>query len=883
MSFLNNETDRINEQVVTNLQELKRLNSVVEKHSDSFLLNETDEPNHHLKDIIEHSPFIESGQIIDNKGNVLVTYPKLLNYQKDLLKIKKDTIETVTLTQEIEFSEVKHMDNKNYIVLSIPVITQKGVEQIVNFSVELTGNFMFQSITDNLHFDDNSYGYVLDHRGKVIFHPKNNQVGSDKSSDILIQAILSRKSGFEELTNSQGTSYYVSYQYIHELKWTIVSLIPVEKTLLLPREFNEVLIPIFILLSIVLFLITTVMMHRAFKPLTKLFNAVQKVSRGDYSHRIVDVDGHSEIGSILAKFNVMVTELDQTKQTVRKKTRELKREKNFLNRVINHSPSVIYAMNWSGEFTIANKQFASLFNLKPEDIIGKKEEEFNPNIEDARHYLNVNREIMRTCQVSEVEGSLIDINGLEHWFHIGKVPIKGNDDEDMLVLCVAADITDRKKQEELIRHQAFHDELTGMPNRKMFKERLKEEITKVKNNEVNESTFALLFLDLDRFKYINDTFGHEAGDSLLQMVSDRLNSCISVENVVFRLGGDEFTIIVPDVRARQEVADLSKDILSALSAPYIFKENKFIITASIGISIFPDDGHDAEFMTKYADIAMYQAKEQGKNTFRFYTADMETELSTKIRLEMDLYQALKQEELFIHYQPITSTESDEISGMEALLRWEHPKLGLISPAEFIPIAEQTGLIHTIGEWVLRSACMQSKQWQKQGHLLIKVAVNLSPVQLKHPTIVESVQNILQESELPPEWLELEITESTIMENKRDVVKTLKQIRRLGVSIAIDDFGNGYSSLNALKRLPIDTLKIDRTLVQNLLEDGVDEVILGAVFDMAEKMNLTVVAEGIETEEQYNYLKHQYCQYVQGFLFSQPLNSEDFLKLYSGEK
>ncbi|WP_226037140.1 bifunctional diguanylate cyclase/phosphodiesterase [Aquibacillus saliphilus] len=865
-----NTTSRIKNKVNNTVLDLKQLGTLVQENS-SLLVDNTSQLNDYLRNVIGYSQYIDGGTIINREGSVIGYYPEDLQSVDNLMD--RDYVQQSIRSKMIVFSNIVSTHNRDIVVMSIPLLKNHEVERVVNLSIHLKSNTFFHSLVEELEITEESYAYIIDDNGRILFHSNTNKIGKIDFSPNIIETVMSENYGYEKVTNEEDDAFYASYNYIGGLGWKIVALVPVKSTFVSSVEFQNILIPIFVTLSIVLFLIITFMMHQNHKPFTRLFEAIESISKGEYTTLIEGVDEKTEIGTIIAKFNVMVDELEQYKEENRQKTKELKKHRNFLNRVIDYNPNGIYAMNWSGEYTLANKEYASMFDLTPDDIIGKKEQEFNPDIESVQKYLKINRDVITSGVEREIEDYFLDDDGNKRWFHIGKVAIT-NDNGEAEVLTVATDITDRKQQEEVITHQAYHDDLTGIPNRKLFKKRLKQEVEAANENDY---AFSLLFLDLDRFKYINDTFGHDAGDALLQMVSNRFDSCLSNQHIIFRLGGDEFTVIIPGVNQRQEVADLSKKILTALSEPYEIDGNRFIITASIGISIFPNDGQSADFLTKNADIAMYQAKDQGKNTFRFYTPDMETELAMKLKLEMDLYLALQRDELFIHYQPITDTKTESIAGMEALLRWEHPQLGLISPAQFVPIAEETGLIHSIGEWVLRTACIQTKMWQEEGNYPIKVSVNLSPVQLRDATIVDKVEGILQETGLDPVWLELEITESTIMENKREVVKILKRLRSFGVRIAIDDFGTGYSSLNVLKRLPIDTIKVDRSIVQHLLEKEVDDVILTAVFDIAKKMNLTVIAEGIETEEQYNYLKEKYCQYVQGFLFSQPLTNEQFIQ------
>lgn len=865
-SMMNGTTERLNSQMSNIVREIDYIAQNIQQDPIAKKTSNK-ELERYLEEISTFASLIDGGTVMDADGVLLAHYP-------ERLQLEETQINEFSNHDKMLFKQFSNADGHKLLQLTIPIFKDEQVYRNYNLIIDVNRNPMFQTLFSTLEFSNNSYVAIYDNDGEPIF--ENDLLDSQQSiSSLQINRYILKDTspGFKQIyyqEDQQNKSYFVSQQLIKGLGWSVLMAVPEEEINIASKELNKILIPVFLVLSIILFFIITIMMHRNLKPINRLFHAVEKISAGDYTHRIKQVDPTSDIGSISAKFNVMIHELEKYRADVKQKTIEVNQQKNFLNRIINYNPSAIYTMNWSGEYTIVNKQFAALYGLTPEQVIGKSEKDINPNAEVAWKYLKINREIMLANEAKETEDNLLDNFGKKRSFHIGKVPIVGDNGEKTQLLCVATEITDLKEQEELIKYQAFHDDLTGLPNRKMFKEQIASEIDYAIENQ---SKFALFFLDLDRFKYINDTFGHEAGDSLLQMVAERLDSILEAKGKVFRFGGDEFTIIASHLIERQEAADIGKEILAILTKPYQFNNSKFIITASLGISIYPNDCTDIESLTKYADMAMYQSKQQGKNTFRFYTKDMENEVAGKLRLEMDLYQANERNELFMHYQPIINAKTGEIAGVEALLRWEHQELGLITPAEFIPIAENTGLIHEIGEWALFSACSQAKQWNDLSDKPLKLAVNLSPIQLSDEMLVTKIVRVLETTGFDPSQLELEITESTVMENKNRTVMIIKQLRKLGCLISIDDFGTGYSSLNVLKQLPVDTLKIDRSFIQQLLSDDPDDVILAAVFDLAEKLNLIVIAEGIETDEQFKYVKQKYCHYVQGFLFSQPLSAE----------
>ncbi len=441
-------------------------------------------------------------------------------------------------------------------------------------------------------------------------------------------------------------------------------------------------------------------------------------------------------------------------------------------------------------------------------------------------------------------------------------------------ISVVEDISSRKRAEERIQYLATHDGLTGLPNRLMFMQMLGLSIETARRYG---RTLAVLFIDLDRFKVINDTLGHEAGDVLLREISARLRECLRAADVVARLGGDEFVVLLHEVD-QQRAAAVSRDILAVVTKPVVILGQECRVTASIGICLHPDGGQDDQSIMKNADMAMYLAKEEGKNNFQFYRSGMKPQSVERLALETNLRRALELDEFSLHYQAKVNFKSGVITGVEALLRWQNPELGSVSPLRFIPLAEETGLIVPIGAWVLRTACAQSVAWQKQGLPPVRLSVNLSLRQLADDGLVGEIERVLAETGLAPDLLELEVTESTIMDNADRAVRVLTTIRNLGVHLAIDDFGTGYSSLAHLKRFPIDTLKVDRSFIREVPNDAEDRAIAEAIIAMGKTLSLTIVAEGVETPEQQAFLSDRHCDEMQGYHFSTPVAAQDFAEL-----
>jgi diguanylate cyclase (GGDEF)-like protein len=429
----------------------------------------------------------------------------------------------------------------------------------------------------------------------------------------------------------------------------------------------------------------------------------------------------------------------------------------------------------------------------------------------------------------------------------------------------------RVANEERIRYQAYHDILTGLPNRTSFAEHLEEAMRRSKRFGWS---VALMFLDLDRFKRVNDSLGHEAGDELLRIVASRLKTCIRETDILFRMGGDEFTVLLENIRTPEEVAAVAARMLAAVAQPAVISHHELTPTASIGIAIYPRDDQRGERLVKAADAAMYRAKDVGRNRYAFFTQEMTERVESQLRLEADLERALKHGEFVLHYQPRVSATARRVVSIEALLRWNKPGAGLVAPGTFVPLLEESGLIVPVGAWVLRTACRQAKTWQDEGLPGMRISVNISSRQFRSESLVETIRDALESSGLAPESLELELTESLLVESAENAVTIMQRLKALGVTLSIDDFGTGYSSLNYLKRFPIDCLKIDSSFVHDLHTSAKDAAIVEAISALAKSLGIGLVAEGVEEVRQADFLRARYCTELQGFLFSHPLPAAD---------
>ena len=441
------------------------------------------------------------------------------------------------------------------------------------------------------------------------------------------------------------------------------------------------------------------------------------------------------------------------------------------------------------------------------------------------------------------------------------------------MVCVIRDITERTYAEEQIKHLAYHDALTNLPNRLLFKDRLTVALSHAQREQAQ---LAVLFLDIDRFKVINDSLGHNIGDQLLQAVASRIQACVRESDTVARLGGDEFTVLLPRLPHSEDAVPVATKIIEAVRYPFHIEGREFFITTSIGISLYPDDGVDAESLIKNADTAMYQAKEVGRDNYQLFNAMVNAKALQRIALEHGLRKALANDEFEVHFQPIYDVRQSKISGMEALLRWRHPELGLVPPNTFIPIAEATGAMIPIGTWALREACRNARTWHKSGFPSLSLAVNLSVTQLQQPDLVDRVRAVLEETGMPPRLLELEITESSAMQSPEASIRTLYELKKLGVRISLDDFGTGHSSLSYLKRFPIDTLKIDQSFVRDITSDSDTAAIVTGIIAMTHSLRLNVVAEGVEESEQAAFLRLHGCDQMQGYLIKPPVPAAEFI-------
>lgn len=558
---------------------------------------------------------------------------------------------------------------------------------------------------------------------------------------------------------------------------------------------------------------------------------------------------------------------------------KLARKQSQLMSILNYSPILISKRDRDGRYSLVNKALLEMLHMSEEKMIGKRAGEiFSSNL--AAKIEADDKAVLETNNVLQTEETLLGTDGRMHTYLVQKYPVRDIDTGEVYgVGSFSLDITEQKYAEQRALHAAQHDPLTGLPNRTI----VYEFGSKLINSAVrHRKCLAVLFFDLDRFKPINDTYGHEIGDRMLQEVAHRLRNSLRSGDVIGRIGGDEFVAILDDVRSESDVGLAARNLLTVLREPYHVDTLELRTSPSIGISLCPHDGTDIDVLIRHADAAMYQAKANGRNTFQFFTSDINTNTERVFAMEQRLRQSIIQNEFELWYQPIVDTCTRKLVSVEALLRWRQHNNEIILPGDFISAAETSGLINQLGQWVIRSACEQHQQWREIGLPSIRIAVNVSPVQFRSKNFQAEVALALSDSGIDPACVELEVTESTVMNHVEDAVNTLTNLKKLGVKIALDDFGTGYSSLSYLSYLPIDKLKVDQSFVQNIDTNARSLAIAETVIALGKKLNVEVVAEGIESEKALRLLSERECGLGQGFLIGEPMPSENFIEWYHGQ-
>lgn len=580
-------------------------------------------------------------------------------------------------------------------------------------------------------------------------------------------------------------------------------------------------------------------------------------------------DHEGNVNGVLA----IIMDISQRKQTERDLRQTLKQLEDM--KFALDESAIVSITDSAGLITYANDKFCRISKYSRDELIGEN----HRIVKSGHHPTSFFAEMWKQLNQGKVFQAEIKNrarDGSHYWVETTIVPFLDDEGHPYQHVSIRRDITDRKRAQEVIHHMAYHDDLTELPNRRKFK---KSVAAGIESARFHDHKLAVLFFDIDRFKNINDALGHDTGDRLLQVIAQRLEKAVGDLGMVARMGGDEFMVLLPRLSNSDEATWVAQTILEVFREPVIIYGEELRITSSIGISIYPDHGDHVEILMKYADAAMYHAKREGRNNIQIYSRSMFRRAHQMLITETHLHKALEREELMVYYQPQIDLRTGKIIGTEALIRWNHPEWGFVSPATFIPVAEETGLIIPIGEWVLKTACIQNKAWQNQGYEPVVVSVNLSIRQFLQPDLIDQIARILQETGLEARYLELEITESMTMDVER-TIQTLKKLKSLGIQISMDDFGTGYSSLNNLKRFPIDKLKIDQSFIRDLPDGSKDAAIVSTIIGMSKNLHLKAIAEGVETIEQMNFLKEKDCDEFQGYYWSPPIPAREMEGFFS---
>ncbi len=608
---------------------------------------------------------------------------------------------------------------------------------------------------------------------------------------------------------------------------------------------------------------------------------IERLAR-DHAVRDVDLAFRDKTGNMryaIGSVEPMTIDGDECLLTIAQNITDRKfaeMEMQKLSRALEQTADSVMISDRNGIIEYVNLSFESVTGWTRAEAVGKTPSIVKSGKQRKGFYQKLWTTILAGQVFSEVFVNKKK-NGSLYYEEKTITPLKDAEGTITHFVATGKDITERMQTQERLHFLAHHDALTELPNRIFYMDQLRQSLARAR---WHNRRIAVLFLDLDRFKNINDTLGHAVGDRLLQLIARRFADSIREGDVVARLGGDEFAILLDDISADRDVPAIAKKILDTLEPALHIDQRELFVSASIGISLYPADGEDSDTLLKHADIAMYRAKEAGKNNYQFYSAEMSARAFERLTLESSLRHALDRQEFLLYYQPQIDTDSGRIVGVEALLRWQHPDLGLIAPAEFVPLLEETGFIVPVGQWILRAACEQISQWRRAGYGSLRVAINLSARQFNEPDFVAFIDRTIQGAGCDPAQVELEITESVIMRHTQSTINALEALSRMGTRLAVDDFGTGYSSLSYLRRFPIDSLKIDRSFISDIQSDADDAAITSAIIGMAQRLNIDVVAEGVETMEQLAFLRSNGCRVVQGYLFSKPLPANEVEKSFA---
>ena len=712
--------------------------------------------------------------------------------------------------------------------------------------------------------------FLLSREGIVLSGPAKPLSHLADLSPQAVQAIsrIQAGGGFQLVKWNDGKTYLVGfakssgYRSYQGFGWVSMVRQEVSAAFAPARQLQQHILLAGGVLGILFAWLGWLMAGRIVRPITRISHAADKIAAGDLSYDLPAQLGEGEVEHLSTAIHDMVqnliSEIRQRKQA----------EQGLLlsAKVFENNTEAIMIVDAARNIVMVNQAFTNITGYGADEVLGKNPRLLSSGRQSGEFYAALwdslaTQDLWRGEIWNQNKAGVV----FPEWVTISVL----RDEQAQIThyIAVYLDITARKKEEERINYLANYDVLTGLPNRYLLSDRIEQALSSAQRHS---GKVGVLFIDLDRFKNINDSLGHDIGDALLKQVATRLKSCLRRTDTIARQGGDEFVAVLTELDSANEVIFVAEKMIASLQENFILDDYQLSITPSIGISIYPEDGSLPVELMRNADLAMYRAKDNGRNNFQFYSPDMNIRAVERLKLENDLRLAISQQQLMVYYQPKVSVANGNMVGMEALLRWRHPELGFVSPAIFIPVAEESGLINEIGDWVLQQSCLQARLWQARGFAIVPIAVNLSARQLKQVNLVEHILHVLRDTGLESRYLVLEITESMLLDMGESGLGVLEQLQNAGIKLALDDFGTGYSSLSRLKNLPLDSLKIDQSFVRDIVTDPDDASIVSATAVLAHALNLRVTAEGVETQQQLNYIKSLHCEEYQGYLFSRPV-------------
>lgn len=773
-----------------------------------------------------------------------------------------------------QISRIKYYDtSQDYaIFLSTPIVVNGEIKGVLAFQLRAVTVVDFISDTTGMGFTGES---IIKENSKADTLKLNTQ------NPLLFQHYDSKAlrlgakgySGEGVTMDYDETEVVASWRYLPSLQWGLVVKQDLQEALAPLDTISNKLLLILVLILIFLTTVAAILGKNILAPIKHLEESISSLLASG-SLRTLKSEGFKEAQDLTRSFNYLITDLKNHQENmealVETKTKDLK----TASYIIDSTQQAIVVTNKEGIITDVNPAYCHLFGYLKEELIGQNPSILNSYRQDSEFYKHMWEVLLENGQWT---GEIWNLNkmGDEIPVLLSISIVSERQNDESYFVGILTNIEEIKAQEDVLHQMAYYDRLTGLPNRQLMYEHLKQNI---KYSQRHKTMAAVMFIDLDRFKNVNDSLGHSAGDELLKVISSRLNDAIRISDTVARIGGDEFVVLLNDIVSVDDVEAIAQNIIHSVSHVVHIKKNTVYVGASIGIAFYPSDGQDLEVLLSNADIALYEAKESGRGIYRLFSSEgHEFDAVSSIQLESDLRQVIESQQLELYFQPQVDAKTGLLKGAEALIRWIHPEKGFIPPDLFIPIAESTGFIEKIDHWVLVTASKQLNKWQ--GHLSedFKLSINLSARYFMQPNLLVDIQKYILDAGIDPSFLELEVTERTVMRSAEEVIDIMHQLQALNVSLSIDDFGTGYSSLSYLKEFPISTLKIDKSFVDGIPNDESDVAIAQTVINLAKSLNLTIIAEGVETEEQQLFLAKNNCDIIQGYFYSKPLEVSEFEK------